>query len=67
MVTSIRVFYMLDCCIRMTALLEYFELTLSKQHIRSKGSGCSFSVPLFNHARGLGSTFDVNQLFRLNH
>jgi len=26
-----------DCCIRVTALLEYFEWTLSKQHSRSKG------------------------------
>ena len=36
-----------DCCIRVIALLEYFEWTLSKQHSRSKGQGCGFSVPLF--------------------
>ena len=26
-----------DCCIRVTALLEYFEWTSSKQHSRAKG------------------------------
>ena len=39
---------MRDCCIRVTALLEYFEWTLSKQHSRSKG------VVFFNHASGWG-------------
>jgi len=38
-------------CIRVTALLEYFEWTLSKQHSRSKGKGlCLF----FNHANDWG-------------
>ena len=46
MVTSIRVLEMHDHCIRVTALLEYFEWTLSKPHSRSKGKGCGFSVPL---------------------
>ena len=36
-----------DCYIRVTALLEYFEYTPSKQHSRSEGQGCGFSVPLF--------------------
>jgi len=44
---SIRALEMHDCCVRVTALLEYFEQTLSKQHCRSKGQGCMwFSVPL---------------------
>ena len=43
-----------DYCIRVNALLEYFEWTLSKQHSRSKGKGCGFSVLLFNHASGWG-------------
>ena len=43
-----------DCCIRVTALLEYFEWTLSKQHSRSQGKGCGFSVPPFYHASGWG-------------
>ena len=34
---SIRVLEMHNCCIRATALLEYFEWTLSKQHSRAKG------------------------------
>jgi len=71
-----------DCC-KVTALLEYFEWTISKsidsiylrtqdvevytiygksnskkklykQHSRSKGQGCGFSVPLFIHASGWG-------------
>ena len=41
-----------DCCIIVTALLEYFEWTLSKQHSRSKGKEYYFSVP--NHASGWG-------------
>ena len=36
-----------DCCIRVTALLEYLEWTLSKQHSRSKGKGSGISVPIF--------------------
>ena len=44
-----------DCCIRVAALLEYFEWTLSKLHSRSVGQGCSFSVPVFFiHASDLG-------------
>jgi len=37
-----------DCCIRVTALLEYFEETLSKQHSRAKGmvSLCLFLTML---------------------
>jgi len=31
-----------DCCVRVTALLEYFEWTL---HRGSKGKGRGFSVP----------------------
>jgi len=43
-----------DCCIRVTALLEYFEYTLSKQHSRSKCQGCGFFLCFFfNHASGL--------------
>jgi len=51
---SIIVLEMHDCCIRVTALLEYFEYTPSKQHSRSKSQECDFSVPLFNHASGWG-------------
>ena len=36
---SIRELEMHDCCIRVTAQLEYFEWTPSKQHSRSKGQG----------------------------
>ena len=42
------------CCIRVTALLKYFEWTLSKQHSRSKSKGDGFSVPLLNHASSWG-------------
>ena len=38
----------------MTALLKYFDWTLSKQHNRSKGQGCGFSVPLFHPCHGWG-------------
>jgi len=38
-----------DFYIIVTALLEYFKWTLSKQHNRSKGKG---RVSLFNHASG---------------
>jgi len=37
-----------DCCIRVIALLEYFEWILSKQHRRSKGKGCGFSMPFLS-------------------
>jgi len=37
-----------DCCIRVTALLEYFESTISKQNSRSRAKG------VVNHASGWG-------------
>ena len=43
-----------NCCIKVTALLEYFEWTLSKQHSRSKGKGMDFLCLFFNHASGWG-------------
>ena len=41
-----------ELLIRVTAVLEYFKWTPSKQHSRSKGKGYDFSVPLFDHASG---------------
>ena len=39
-----------DCCIRVIALLEYLDWTLSKQHSKSKGM--VFMCLFFNHASG---------------
>ena len=55
---------MLDCCIKVTALLEYFELTTSKQHSRSKGMVFPYH---FLTMLAVKVNFYANQLFRLTY